>query len=67
MRLIPGFFVLLLAGLLSACGADKPLATVNQVDLERYSGTWYQIARLPSAAATTPLPATPSMRTAPCA
>ena len=47
MRLIPGFFAMLLAGLLSACGADKPLATVNQVDLERYSGTWYEIARLP--------------------
>ena len=47
MRLIPGFFALLLAGLLSACGADKPLATVDQVDLERYSGTWYEIARLP--------------------
>ncbi|MDF1637633.1 MULTISPECIES: lipocalin family protein [Alcanivorax] len=47
MRLKPGFFTLLLAGLLSACGADKPLATVDQVDLERYSGTWYEIARLP--------------------
>ncbi|MGB1923486.1 MAG: lipocalin family protein [Alcanivorax sp.] len=47
MRLKPGFFTLLLAGLLSACGADKPLATVDQVDLQRYSGTWYEIARLP--------------------
>ena len=34
--------------LLSACGGDeKPLATVNKVDLQRYAGTWYEIARLP--------------------
>lgn len=33
--------------LLSACGENKPLATVDRVDLERYSGTWFEIARLP--------------------
>ena len=34
--------------LLSACGGhEKPLATVNKVDLQRYAGTWYEIARLP--------------------
>ncbi|ASK33520.1 hypothetical protein CEK62_03510 [Alcanivorax sp. N3-2A] len=42
---------LLLAGcctLLAACGgADRPLATVNQVDLSRYAGGWHEIARLP--------------------
>jgi apolipoprotein D and lipocalin family protein len=35
--------------LVSACGDDSyaPLATVDDVDLERYQGTWYEIARLP--------------------
>ena len=34
--------------LLSACGGhEKLLATVNKVDLQRYAGTWYEIARLP--------------------
>ncbi|WP_348679013.1 lipocalin family protein [Alcanivorax profundi] len=34
--------------LLSACGGqEKPLATVDKVDLQRYAGTWYEIARLP--------------------
>lgn len=38
----------LLALLLSACGgSDRPLATVDHVDLQRYTGTWYEIARLP--------------------
>ncbi len=36
------------ATLLAACGGDnKPLATVDQVDLQRHAGTWYEIARLP--------------------
>ena len=34
--------------LLSACGGhEKLLATVDKVDLQRYAGTWYEIARLP--------------------
>lgn len=33
---------------LTACGGeDRPLATVDRVDLQRYAGTWYEIARLP--------------------
>jgi len=36
-----------LALLLSACGGDRPLATVDHVDLQRYAGTWHEIARLP--------------------
>ncbi|MEQ3722884.1 lipocalin family protein [Alcanivorax sp.] len=39
--------IALIGGLLSACGGDKPLATVDQVDLQRYTGTWHEIARLP--------------------
>ena len=34
--------------LLAACGGDdRPLATVEQVALQRYTGTWHEIARLP--------------------
>ena len=34
--------------LLAACGGDeRPLATVDGVDLQRYAGTWHEIARLP--------------------
>ena len=27
--------------------SDQPLKTVNQLELQRYLGTWYEIARLP--------------------
>ncbi|EKF73898.1 outer membrane lipoprotein Blc [Alcanivorax hongdengensis A-11-3] len=49
MRLAPLSLVLVLPLLLSACGGQDqaPLETVKQVDLERYTGTWYEIARLP--------------------
>lgn len=34
--------------ILSACGGEpKPLPVVDQVELQRYTGTWYEIARLP--------------------
>lgn len=33
---------------LGACSNHPPLATVAAVDLERYSGDWYEIARLPN-------------------
>lgn len=41
---------LALAGLLLAgCGTrHPPLPTVTAVDLDRYAGTWYEIARLPN-------------------
>lgn len=41
---------LTLAGLLLAgCGTrHPPLPTVTAVDLDRYAGTWYEIARLPN-------------------
>ena len=44
-RLIP--FVMVLFGLFS-CGSSEDLETVKMVDLEKYSGTWYEIARLPN-------------------
>ena len=37
------------AALLAACTSTHlPLATVQAVDLDRYYGTWYEIARLPN-------------------
>lgn len=42
--LIPAILLLLLAG----CASRKPLATVPTVDLKRYSGTWYEVARIPN-------------------
>ena len=40
---------LLTATLLAGCAGsgEPPLTTVERVDLERYGGTWYEIARLP--------------------
>lgn len=45
-----GFFVLLLMpGLFAAFfKSDKPLETVAAVDLKRYTGKWYEVARLPN-------------------
>jgi apolipoprotein D and lipocalin family protein len=30
-----------------SCGSNEPLPTVDKVDLKRYSGKWFEIARLP--------------------
>jgi apolipoprotein D and lipocalin family protein len=38
---------LVLAGAVSA-GERQPSETVSQVDLNRYVGTWHEIARLPN-------------------
>lgn len=35
-------------GLASAESTTRPLRTVDAVDLKRYSGTWYEIARYPN-------------------
>ena len=42
-------FVALALGLLAnlPAHAEQPLSTVAQVDVARYSGQWYEIARLP--------------------
>ena len=39
--------VLGILGLASAEAQDKPLEVVDHVDLERYLGTWYEIATIP--------------------
>ena len=36
------------ASCLVACTSSAPLATVGSVELDRYYGTWYEIARLPN-------------------
>ena len=45
MKKLIALFCTFLAG----CGGNyPPLDTVESVDLERYAGTWYEIARLPN-------------------
>jgi lipocalin len=33
---------------LFSCGSSRQLATVEKLDLNQYTGTWYEIARLPN-------------------
>lgn len=33
---------------LFSCTSDRPLETVDQLDIEKYAGTWYEISRLPN-------------------
>jgi apolipoprotein D and lipocalin family protein len=42
--------VTLAASLLTACASatERPLPTVESVDLQRYAGTWYEVALLPN-------------------
>ena len=39
--------LLILMAAASTAAAQRPLGVVDQVDYERYAGTWYEIARLP--------------------
>lgn len=50
MRWRPAIEILVILLILSGCGtvaSRAPLQTVASVDLSRYVGTWYEIARLP--------------------
>jgi apolipoprotein D and lipocalin family protein len=47
VRAIPATATLVIV-LLSAAYATAPLRTVDYVDLQRYSGKWYEIARYPN-------------------
>ena len=38
---------MILVGLLTGCAAVPAPATVDHVDLDKYSGKWYEIARIP--------------------
>ncbi|HEX5804691.1 MAG TPA: lipocalin family protein [Azospira sp.] len=40
--------LLLLLSLIAGCATPLPLPTVAQVDLDRYLGTWYEIALIPN-------------------
>jgi apolipoprotein D and lipocalin family protein len=48
---IPPLFGFLGLAVLAACQSSphaRPLATAARVDLQRYAGTWYEVARLPN-------------------
>lgn len=46
MQLLKSFFILGILFLFIGCSAKHPpLETVSQVDIKKYTGTWYEIAR----------------------
>lgn len=45
--IVHGVLFVILAGLLCSCSSYPPLAVVDNVDLNRYLGKWYEIASLP--------------------
>jgi apolipoprotein D and lipocalin family protein len=47
-KLLSPFYVILLIILTSCASNMKTLKTVPEVDLNRYTGKWYEIARLPN-------------------
>jgi apolipoprotein D and lipocalin family protein len=48
MKVKSTLYILYLLFLLSCSGGEKPLDVVNNLDVEKYMGTWYEIARLPN-------------------
>ncbi len=40
-------YILISALALTGCSSNQPLETVDSVDLQRYQGTWYEIASFP--------------------
>ena len=47
MRMLAALSCVLLLGCAGATSSEAPPTTAGQVDLERYQGTWYELARLP--------------------
>lgn len=47
IKSISALSLLLLAGVLTGCAQDPPPQTVDHVDLNRYAGKWYEVARIP--------------------
>lgn len=48
MKPIIPLSAMLISLILSGCASRLPLATVSSVDLQRYSGRWYEIAKYPN-------------------
>jgi apolipoprotein D and lipocalin family protein len=46
--MIKSIFALFATFSLVSCSSSKDLPTVSEVDLNRYAGLWYEIARLPN-------------------
>lgn len=42
------FFLVVFGALLLACNGVQELATEEQIDLQQYAGTWYEMARIPN-------------------
>ena len=47
-RVLPSVAVLILTAAMTSLAAPAPLRVVPAVDLQRYAGTWYEVARLPN-------------------
>ena len=41
-------FISMVSTVLLSCGSSANLETVKTVDIQKYAGTWYEIARLPN-------------------
>jgi apolipoprotein D and lipocalin family protein len=48
MKTMPFLPAILMICFFAGCATRPPLATVQQVDLKRYSGKWHEIARYPN-------------------
>ncbi len=53
MKILVIMLLLILPGIVSSCRKEKrsglkPPVTVDHVDLERYSGKWYEISKIPN-------------------
>ena len=48
MKIIQMLAAAVLMTVLSACSSQQPMATVDQVDLQRFMGDWYVIANIPT-------------------
>jgi len=47
LREVPVIAVLVGLTLVTACASNPPLDTVSNVDLKRFQGKWYEVAKLP--------------------
>jgi apolipoprotein D and lipocalin family protein len=48
MKMKKSFLILITIMIFSSSNAQKGLTVVSDIDLKRYAGTWYEIARLPN-------------------